>query len=379
MQGDAAVEGPQCRHSLRDPGRVFEDRGESGHELGSGHLVERLQVDHGWVVDGAGPRAGAWMRGDPVPGDVDAPADPHALVSADIVEKPLQRGDAARPAAQPGMQADGQHLRRVESRRIAFAIQRVEGVLQVVEELRAGIKALRCGEAHVVAVEGIGNDEVRRRARARRPNPVRQVVGVGIRIVKKAAVLDHEAPRIGAVAARIPTQGGGAGQRFQDRDRFGQVFAFDGLVHRLVANPAQAVRCDLVAEFAVRRHGLGVALERPGDAEHGERQAAPLEGAQYAPESGARAVLEQRFHAHVAHRECRRADDLRQEGLGAGIAVEYAILGAFLVIQHELHRDPSAVRPARMRGLRAIAAEVAGIGHAEGLRGDSGWTRGGSP
>ena len=62
-----------------------------------------------------------------------------------------------------------------------------------------------------------------------------------------------------------------------------------------------------------------------------------------------------------------------------GIAVEYAILGAFLVIQHELQRDPSAVRPARMRRLRAIAAEVTGIGHAEGLREDTGWTRGGFP
>ena len=164
------------------------------------------------------------------------------------------------------------------------------------------------------------------------------------------------------------------------RDRFGQVLALDGLVHLLIADPAQAMRGDLVAKFAVRGHGLRMALERARDAEHGQRQAALLEGAQHAPESGARAVLEQRFHAHVTHRECGCADDLRQEGLGAGIAVEHAILGAFLMVQDELHGDPGAVGPARMRRLRAIAAQIAGIvTHAEGFRADNRRMGGGFP
>ena len=65
------------------------------------------------------------------------PADPHALVPADVVEKSLERSDAAGPAAEPRVQPDRQHLGAVLAVRIPFAIQGVERVLEVVEELRS--------------------------------------------------------------------------------------------------------------------------------------------------------------------------------------------------------------------------------------------------
>src|SRR5271163_857529 len=64
----------------------------------------------------------------------------------------------------------------------------------------------------------------------------------------------------------------------------------------------------------------------------------------------------------MAHRKGGGADDLRKERLGHRVAVQYAALSAFLVIEHDLQRDSGAVRPARMRRLTAVAAQVARVG-----------------
>src|ERR1700733_2654654 len=101
------------------------------------------------------------MSGDPVSGDVDATADPYAIVAAGMIEKALQRCDPTGPAAEPRVQPNGQHLGSVEACRIAFSIQRIKGILQVIEELRARIESLHGGEAHVVAVERVGHDQMR--------------------------------------------------------------------------------------------------------------------------------------------------------------------------------------------------------------------------
>ena len=101
------------------------------------------------------------MCGDPVSRDFDATADPHALMAADVIEKALQRCDPAGSAAEPRVQPNGQHLGLVEPRGIALSIQRIEGILQVIEELRARIESLHGGKAHVVAVERVGHDEMR--------------------------------------------------------------------------------------------------------------------------------------------------------------------------------------------------------------------------
>jgi hypothetical protein len=57
----------------------------------------------------------------------------------------------------------------------------------------------------------------------------------------------------------------------------------------------------------------------------------------------------------------RGADDLGQERLRGGVAMQDVVLAAFLVIDDELDRDAGIVRPARMRDVAAIADHVAGI------------------
>ncbi len=56
------------------------------------------------------------------------------------------------------MQTDRHHLRRAF---LAFLIERVESILEIGEELVAGVEALRRGKAHVVCFERIGDDQKR--------------------------------------------------------------------------------------------------------------------------------------------------------------------------------------------------------------------------
>jgi hypothetical protein len=110
----------------------------------------------------------------PMPGDVDAAREPDAVVRLCIVEKALQPGDLARAADQPAMQADREHLGRG---RLALGVERVEAVLQVLEELLAGDVARRGGKAHVVGFERIGDHQLVMVAIFA---PIGQVVVVGV-------------------------------------------------------------------------------------------------------------------------------------------------------------------------------------------------------
>ena len=139
-------------------------------------------------------------------------------------------------------------------------------------------------------------------------HPERQVVAVVVAVVLEAAVVDHQAARVRAVAAGVPAQRPlAAGELAQDR-RVPMPMCSRSVAssHVLVVDPAPAVAGDLVAELDAGRRQLGVALQRHRDAEHGERQAALLELAQDAPDADARAVLVDRLHAHVARRVGRR-------------------------------------------------------------------------
>src|SRR5437773_9617960 len=76
----------------------------------------------------------------PVAGDVDPAGDPN-LLAPDVLEKSLQRFEAARTSYQPAVESHGHHA-------VAFLVQRVERVLEVGEELVPRVEALRGGEAH---------------------------------------------------------------------------------------------------------------------------------------------------------------------------------------------------------------------------------------
>ena len=84
-----------------------------------------------------------------------------------------------------------------------------------------------------------------------------------------------------------------------------------------------------------------------------------------APEAGTGAVFVDQLHVHVTHaRPGRGADDLGQESLGRGVAVQDVVLAALLVIDDELNRDARLVWPIGERRRAPIADHVARIGFA---------------
>ena len=150
---------------------------------------------------------------------------------------------------------------------IAFAIEHVERILQVIEELRAGVEALRGGEAHVVAVERVRHDEMRhaldaavaldldvasstagRRRRNRRRRRSR-------RVRRRDAACSGCRGRCTSRAARCRTDRAGShvASAMCARSVASSMF--------LVADPAQSVAGDLVAEFAIRGDGFGMPLQ----------------------------------------------------------------------------------------------------------------------
>src|SRR5436305_2087840 len=99
-------------------------------------------------------KSGMRMVFQPVAGDVDAARHPDFAFGGKVSQETLEGSNASRAAGQPAMQPDRHHA-------TAFGTQDVESVLEVLEELLAGIEALRGGEAHVVRVQRIGNDQLR--------------------------------------------------------------------------------------------------------------------------------------------------------------------------------------------------------------------------
>ena len=255
------------------------------------------------------------------------------------------------------MQADGEHFRGGG----AFFVEHVEGVLQVLEELLAAVEALDLGEAHVVGVQGVGDDQVRLAGRVVR-FPVGQVVVVGVAVVEEAAFLHHQPAGVRAGAAGVPADRALAGQFGEDADGFEHVLALLGLVHVLVVDPAVAVAADLVAGLGHGADHVRVALGGHGHGEDGQWHAAVLEQLEQAPHAGAAAVFVERFHAHVARALQRLGSDhLGEEGFGFLVTVEDVALATFFVIEHERQRDARIPRPVRMgRGI-AITDQVARI------------------
>ena len=292
----------------------------------------------------------------PVARDVDAPAHPHPVVVADVVDEAGEGCGPARPAGQPAVQPHRHHPGRLRP----FLVEDVEAVPEVGEELVARVEPLRGREPHVVGIEGVRDDEV---GAAMFRVPVRQLVGIGVRVVKEAAFLDHETPGVGAVPARVPAEGALAGDPGLDLDRLPEMLAFGVDVEILVVDPAIAVARDLPSRLVHRGHRLGVALESHRDPVHGDRHVARGEDAVQAPEPRPAAVLVERLHVHVALAgEGPGAQDLGEEGLRRGVAVEDAVLRPFLVVDDELDGDPRVVRPLGLRRVAAVSVQVSGVG-----------------
>ena len=236
-----------------------------------------------------------------------------------MVQKALQRGDAAGAAEQAAVHADAHHLGAVQATPlnvwVAFCVQRVKGVLHVLKK-RVGVRvALRQRKTHVVAVQGVGHDQLRGHGAVcfLHLHPKRQIVAVVVAVVLKAAIVGHQAACVGAVASGVPAQGALAGQLAQDGHGLIHVGAFGGFVDVLVMDPLEAMAGDVVAKFLEGGGHVVVLLQCCGHAKDGERQAALFKFTQQAPHAGTRSVFVNAFHADVALGEGRGVEHFGQE------------------------------------------------------------------
>ena len=293
----------------------------------------------------------------PVARDIDPPCQPDAVVPLHMVEELHQPGKPRRPADKPAMQPHRQHFRR----RLAFGIERVESVDQIGGELVAGMEPLRRREAHVVGVERIGDDQVRALGLGA---PERKIVRIIVGVIEEPAFGGDKPPRVLGCPSGVPAERAFAADAAVDLDGALKMLRLLGFAHAVIIDPAIAVRGDFMA---VRQRPLDhrrMAFHRHRHGKQRQRHAAVAEQVEETPHAGTRAIFIDRFHRHVARAlERRRADDLGQEHFGCRIAVEHRVLGAFLVIQHELDGDPGVARPARMRRRGAVADHVARIAH----------------
>ena len=239
----------------------------------------------------------------------------------------------------------------------AFLAQLLQRVAQVALEAVGVAEAGGHGELHVVVVQRIGDDQLRLAVHL---HVVRQVVVIGVALVEEAAMLGHQAPRVGADASGVPAHGPLAAEALDRLDAARDLGAFHRLGHRVVVDPAPGVGGDLMPRLGEGAGGGGVQLQRAADAIDRQPQIPLGEEAQHAPDAGPRAVVELAFHRAVAlAQDGRAAGDLVQVELAAGIAVQHRVLAAFLVVQHEGEGDARAVRPARVGRGGAMAGEVA--------------------
>jgi len=191
--------------------------------------------------------------------------------------------------------------------------------------------------------------------------PVRQVVGVGVGVIDEAAMLDHQPPRVGLSRPVYQPSGDWPVSASMMAHRLLQMGTLGGLIHLLIADPAQAVAGDLMTKLQIGRYRLRMSLQcaRHPEIVNGSARCSKARNTRHKPARDA--IFEQRFHAQVAHREGLGADDLGEEDLRLRITVEHAALRAFLVVEHELQGDARLLRPARMRRSAAIADQVARI------------------
>ena len=154
-------------------------------------------------------------------------------------------------------------------------------------------------------------------------------------------------------AAGIPAERPLAGRLGVQTDRLAHVRGFVLAGEILVVDPFEAVGRDLPIGLAhggdrVRIAGSAVATPKTvtGLIPRGERPPQP-------PEAGARAVLEHRFHVHVAlAAPGLRAEHVGEKRLRGRVAMQDRVLAALLEIHHELQGDAGPARPARIGGVR---------------------------
>jgi hypothetical protein len=120
-----------------------------------------------------------------VVGNVHTERQPGATGLTHVFEKTLESGNAPGAADQPGVEADGHHGRVL----IGLSPERIEGVDAVPGEVFGEHEIATGHVAHIVGIECVRHDHM---TVAGHLDHMGQIVVIGIRIIKKPALLDEQ-------------------------------------------------------------------------------------------------------------------------------------------------------------------------------------------
>src|SRR5580704_10236792 len=303
-----------------------------------------------------------------LPRDVDTALERDVVELLCVVDEPGQGVRTSRVAAYPGVRSDRHHAPQV----VAVRPEPVQGRLGGQEEVVRVSEPRADDVPRVVDDERVGNDEVRP---ARGPGPVRQVVVVAVGVVLEPAFLDHELAGVRGHLAAVPADGPGARRRLDRRDRALDRLSLLVARHLEVVAPPVAMASGLVTPAGELGRDLGVALQRYGCGEKGDRDTGVVKDPEQPPDACARAVLVHGLHGEVAlplERERQLVEDVVDV-----VAHRERLLRALFVVDDELDRDlrltVRAVRsaPPDAWGMLAVAGDFPrrpgdlGVGAAE--------------
>src|SRR6185437_10253627 len=289
----------------------------------------------------------------PVSRNVDPTADPDAVMLQDVVQRRAQRAGARRTAGQAGMEAD-----RHKSRRLgALFVKLVEGRFEIGLEIRWRAEPGGEREFSVIGVHCVGDDEVRL---AGDVDPIGQFVVVGVRIVKKAALLDQETAGVFArPVAAVPTERPLADRALDRFDRAGDSLALLVLAQAEMLFPLPPVAADVIAGSGNRLGDPRISLERDRAAKYGQGDSALREETEQTPHADPASKLVHRLEGKITPARGDAAPwRFRQSKFGAPVAVGNRVFRSLLIIDSELHCDPSPSRPACVRALVSVANEI---------------------
>ena len=165
--------------------------------------------------------------------------------------------------------------------------------------------------------------------------PIGQIVVIGVGNPSELAGGGGEIDGVDRAAPGVPAARRLAHHLGVQADGFGNLGGLDFRGHVAVIDPFQPVRGYFPAGSLHGRDLFGVAGKGGGDAVDGEGQLKAGEQAVQTPETGARAIIVERFHVPVPLIGPRGGPgDVGQERFGLGIAVQDVVLAALLVVQH---------------------------------------------
>src|SRR3954447_6831834 len=298
------------------------------------------------------------MLAPPMLGDFAASADPDPVVAQNVIDETAKRGGASRLAGKTAMESDGHHFRHL----LALAVERVETVAQRDEQILGLTPAQATRKARIVVVKRVRDDEMWPSVIV---GPIRQLVVVGVAVIKEPAFLNDKAPCIGAWRADVPANRPRSGQSPNGLDREADMLSLGCFVDTVIVDPAPPVIDNIAALTRHRLGGLRVTLESHADGIDC-RDHLPLgEDVHETPEADTTAVFVGRLHIKIARvLEWGWYEKVGQARLGDHVAVQCAALATLLIVDDEIEGEACPTGPTRVRRLVGIADEIARIaGH----------------